>query len=76
VGGPEAELLLRIGDIDNLGFGWPRDFNPFSGRSTPPHSFPWRRSPDDPSGTDRIIADDTTDAGRALNRRVEVTLLP
>jgi outer membrane protein OmpA-like peptidoglycan-associated protein len=55
VDGPEADLLIRVGDIDNLGFGWPRDFNPFSGQSTPPHSFPWKHSPGDPSGTDRIM---------------------
>jgi hypothetical protein len=26
VGGPEADLLIRVDEIDNLGFGWPRDF--------------------------------------------------
>ena len=30
----EAELMIRVGDIDNLGFGFDEDFNPFSGRST------------------------------------------
>jgi outer membrane protein OmpA-like peptidoglycan-associated protein len=47
--------VIRIGDIDNLGFGWPGDFNPFSGQSTPPHSFPWKGGGQDPSGTDRIM---------------------
>jgi OmpA-OmpF porin, OOP family len=56
-GGPEADLVVRTGDINNLGFGWPKGFNPFSGESTEPH--PW---PDDnhipagaPDGTDRVM---------------------
>ena len=32
---PEAQLMVRTGDIDNLGFGWPANFNPFSGNNTP-----------------------------------------
>jgi outer membrane protein OmpA-like peptidoglycan-associated protein len=51
----EAELLVQVGDIDNLGFGWPPGFDPFSGKSTPPHRFPWAPEADDPSGTDRIM---------------------
>ena len=53
--GGGAELIVRVGDIDNLGFGWPVDFDPFSGKSTPPHPFPWQLDPADPSGTDRIM---------------------
>ena len=26
----EANLMVRAGDIDNLGFGWPQNFDPFS----------------------------------------------
>ncbi len=51
----EAELLVQVGDIDNLGFGWPPDFDPFSGKSTPVHAFPWAPEKDDPPGTDRIM---------------------
>jgi uncharacterized repeat protein (TIGR01451 family) len=51
----EAELMLRTGDIDNLNFGWPAGFNPFTGASTPPHSYPWQVDTNDPSGTDRIM---------------------
>lgn len=51
----EAELLVQVGDIDNLGFGWPMAFDPFSGKSTPPHRFPWLPEADDPPGTDRIM---------------------
>ena len=55
VGGPEADLAVRTGDINNLGFGWPQGFDPFSGQSTPPHSFPWKPRADEPAGTDRIL---------------------
>lgn len=51
----EAELLVQVGDIDNLGFGWPQGFDPFAGKSTPIHRFPWAPEADDPAGTDRIM---------------------
>jgi OOP family OmpA-OmpF porin len=51
----EAELLVQVGDIDNLGFGWPQEFDPFAGKSTPIHRFPWAPEADDPPGTDRIM---------------------
>jgi OOP family OmpA-OmpF porin len=53
--GPDADLVVRLGDIDNLGFGWPEQFDPFTGRSTPAHDFPWEPGPNDPPGTDRIM---------------------
>lgn len=53
--GPEAELLVQLGDIDNLGFGWPAGFDPFAGKSTPVHRFPYLPEADDPPGTDRIM---------------------
>lgn len=52
---PEAEVMVRVGDIDNLGFGWPTNFDPFTGASTPPHSYPFSVGPDDYEGTDRIM---------------------
>jgi OOP family OmpA-OmpF porin len=51
----EAELLVQLGDIDNLGFGWPDNFDPFAGKSTPVHRFPWAPEADDPPGTDTIM---------------------
>ena len=51
----EAQLMVRSGDIDNLGFGWEPGFNPFSGQSTPPHGFPWEPTGSDPTGTDLIM---------------------
>ncbi len=52
---PEAQYMVRFGDIDNLGFGWPGSFNPFSGRSTPSHEYPWRPRPGDSLGLDMIM---------------------
>ncbi len=53
--GPEADLVVQLGDIDNLGFGWPEGFTPFSGKSTPAHPFPFQPGAGDPAGTDRIM---------------------
>lgn len=53
--GPEADLVVRTGDVNNLGFGWPKNYDPFSGNSTNPHPFPWKPKPWSPEGTDRII---------------------
>jgi outer membrane protein OmpA-like peptidoglycan-associated protein len=54
---PEADLVVRTGDINNLGFGWPAGFDPFSGNSTPPHEWPdINKIPQGaPDGTDRIM---------------------
>jgi flagellar motor protein MotB len=52
---PEAEVMIRVGDIDNLGFGWENDFTPFLGLSTDVHSFSWTPSPSEVEGLDRIL---------------------
>lgn len=52
---PEAALMARTGNINNLGFGWPTGFDPFSGSSTPGHGFPWMTPTNSPPGTDRIM---------------------
>ena len=54
-GGPEADLVVRTGDINNLGFGWPKNYDPFSGKSTFPHPFPWSPKPSSPDGTDPML---------------------
>ncbi len=51
----EAEFVIRVGDVDNLGFGWPDDFDPFCGRMTESHSYPWDPHPEDKPGFDRIL---------------------
>ncbi|HMK20926.1 MAG TPA: OmpA family protein [Terriglobales bacterium] len=47
--------MVRTGDINNLGFGWPKNYDPFSGKSTPAHPFPWPPKSGEPDGTDRIL---------------------
>jgi len=54
-GGVTAEKIFITGDIDNLGFGFPKGFDVFSGNSTPSHGFPWKINPADAPGTDRIM---------------------
>ncbi|MBZ5678740.1 MAG: OmpA family protein [Acidobacteriia bacterium] len=62
-GGPEADLVVRTGDINNLGFGWPKNYDPFSGKSTPAHPFPWLPKPGSPDGTDQILLGSAVTAG-------------
>lgn len=51
----EADFIIRIGDVDNLGFGWPEDFDPFCARMTQAHYFPWEINTADLPGFDRIL---------------------
>ena len=53
--GPDAELMVQIGDLDNFGFGFPAGFDPFTGKSTPVHPFPFQPGEKDARGTDRIM---------------------
>jgi len=64
--GPEADLVVRTGDINNLGFGWPAGFDPFSGKSTPSHRYPWTPQPNEPDGTDRILLGSAVDPTEEL----------
>lgn len=51
----EADFIIRLGDVDNLGFGWPEDFDPFCGRMTQAHEYPWVADPNEMDGFDRIL---------------------
>jgi len=51
----ETELMVRVGDIDNFGYGWSENFNPFTGAETEVHPYPFNPSKNDPDGTDRIM---------------------
>ena len=51
----EADFIIRLGDIDNLGFGWPESFDPFCGRMSESHPYPWDINPSDLPGFDRIL---------------------
>lgn len=64
----EADLVIRVGDIDNLGFGFDENFNPFTGRSTYSHSFPWDVNKTDARGTDRIMVPTSYKTFNAVNQ--------
>ena len=51
--GLSQEVLA--GDIDNLGFGWPKGFDVFLGQKTPAHTWPFSPEIDDVPGTDRML---------------------
>lgn len=51
----EADFMIRVGDVDNLNFGWPAGFDPFCGKSTPRHKYPWQSIKEDVAGMDRIL---------------------
>lgn len=53
----EAELMVRVGDIDALNDEFAvsdNGYNPFTAISQHSHSYPWPEDPLDPEGTDRI----------------------
>lgn len=52
---PEADFIIRLGDVDNLGFGWPEGFDPFCSRTTDVHGYPWDARAEDLPGFDRIL---------------------
>ncbi len=82
----EADLVIRVGDIDNLGFGFEEGFNPFSGRSTGSHDYPWEPAEENAKGTDRIMVPSgfkygegghdgyTGTTGRPANNPVSITI--
>ena len=52
----EAELMVRVGDIDALNdeYAIEDGYNPFTATSQHPHGYPWAKDDGDPAGTDRI----------------------
>lgn len=50
-----ADIEIRVGDVDNLGFGWQEGFDPFCGMNTSVHNFPWKTDENDYPGTDKIM---------------------
>ncbi|MDX2250146.1 MAG: OmpA family protein [Bacteroidia bacterium] len=63
----EADFIIRLGDVDNLGFGWPEGFDPFCGRMTDSHFFPWDVRSEDLPGFDRILLSSKFDPNTAYN---------
>ncbi len=54
----EAELMVRVGDIDALNDETAVDdsgYDPFSAANQYPHGYPWAKDSSDPAGTDRIF---------------------
>lgn len=51
----EAGFIIRLGDVDNLNFGWSEGFDPFCARTTESHNYPWEPNPQDLPGFDRIL---------------------
>ncbi|MBN2893421.1 MAG: carboxypeptidase regulatory-like domain-containing protein [Bacteroidales bacterium] len=52
---PEAEYMVRVGDIDNLNCGWQANFDPFSGRETDSHEYPWPPQDGNILGLDMVM---------------------
>jgi OmpA-OmpF porin, OOP family len=50
-----AAIEVRVGDVDNLGFGWETGFDPFCGQNTHVHNYPWKTDENDHPGTDKIM---------------------
>lgn len=59
-----ADIVVRVGDIDNLGFGWDEGFDPFCGMNTSVHDYPWKTDDNDYMGTDRIMVVSSYKSGR------------
>jgi len=55
IDGEKAAIQVRVGDVDNLGFGWDPGFDPFCGKNTSTHRYPWEVDSIDHPGTDRIM---------------------
>ncbi|NND62291.1 MAG: OmpA family protein [Flavobacteriaceae bacterium] len=53
--GENADVQVRVGDVDNLGFGFEEGFDPFCGKNTKVHRYPWDVDSTDHRGTDRIM---------------------
>ncbi len=51
----EADYIIRIGDVDNLNFGWLENFDPFCSRMSEAHIYPWTANDADMAGFDRIL---------------------
>ncbi len=48
----DADIKVRVGDIDNFGFGYPKDFDIFCAKTTKVHLWPFGENLDSYVGTD------------------------
>ena len=64
----KADIQVRVGDVDNFGYGFPYGYDPFSGDDTPAiHGFPFSPSSNDTDGTDRIMVPSSFDYNHPVN---------
>jgi|GEM_PF-2074509 len=68
----EADLMVRVGDIDNFGKGWPTGYDPFSGKSTAAPYPDIIREPTDPPGTDQLMVISSFQYPYLLNPKWEI----
>jgi len=59
-----SDIVVRVGDVDNLGFGWSKGFDPFCGMNTSVHGYPWKTDENDYKGTDKIMVVSSYKSGR------------
>lgn len=52
---PEAEFMVRVGSITNVGFGFTDGMNPVSAEHQWSHGYPWQPREGAADGTDRIM---------------------
>lgn len=51
----EAELMVRVGSINNVGFGFEEGMNPFTAKEQWSHTYPFEPGARTADGTDRIM---------------------
>ena len=68
---PEAELINRLGDIDNLSFDFPADFDAFCREKPNGHGYPREPYPKCVARMDRPVAPNDIEANRANNGSIE-----
>ncbi len=64
---PEAELMVRVGSINNVGFGFPGNINPFAATEQWRHDWPWEVPAGAADGTDRIMLGSSYTGGTILD---------
>src|SRR5690554_4265319 len=64
---PEAELMVRVGSINNVGFGFPGNINPFAATEQWGHNWPWEVPAGAADGTDRIMLGSSYTGGTILD---------
>ncbi len=61
---PKAEILVRVGDVDNFGFDTRSGFNPFCKNNRQQHVFPLKTTTQDYTGTDKILVGSSYKKGK------------